>query len=322
MNRLICLTLALATLATSTAVAERPFVVVLGTAQDAGYPQAGCHKECCREAWDHPQRRRFATSLALVDPESNQRWLFECTPDFREQLRLLDQTTHPVPGADSAVSVPSSAAPPALTGILLTHAHVGHYAGLIHLGREVIGAKTVPVFAMRRMSEFLKSNGPWSQLVSLQNIELRPLVDGGTIALNDRLKVTAFTVPHRDEFSETAGFVIEGPGKKILFIPDIDKWERWSRKIVDLIRQVDIAYLDATFYSENELPGRDMSQIPHPFIVESLARFSTLRPNERQRVRFIHMNHTNPALREGSEARQIIEASGCKVARQSERVEI
>jgi pyrroloquinoline quinone biosynthesis protein B len=322
MTRLICLMFGILFLAHSDADAENPYVVVLGIAQDAGYPQAGCNKDCCREAWNQPQRRRFATSLALVDPATDQRWLFECTPDFREQLRLLDEITRSRSDRDSGDSAPLAAATPALTGILLSHAHVGHYAGLIHLGREVIGAKSVPVYTMRRMSEFLKSNGPWSQLVSLQNITLRPMVDGGAIELNDRLTVTPFTVPHRDEFSETVGFVIEGPVKRVLFIPDIDKWERWSRRIEEMIRRVDVAYLDATFYSADELPGRDMSQIPHPFIVESLERFTKLRKDERQRVRFIHMNHTNPALRESTEARRIIEQAGCRVGRQSERVEI
>jgi pyrroloquinoline quinone biosynthesis protein B len=298
-----------------------PYVVVLGIAQDAGYPQAGCNKECCRDAWEQPGLRRFATSLALVDPATNQRWLFECTPDFREQLRLLDTTTGRLTLRDSDRNS-GGTIPPALSGIFLTHAHIGHYAGLIHLGREVMGSDAVAVFAMRRMSEFLKSNGPWSQLVSLENIALRPLVDGGTIQLNERLGVTPFIVPHRDEFSETVGFVIEGPSKKILFIPDIDKWERWPRSIEGFIRQVDVAYLDATFYEPRELPGRDMSQIPHPFVVESIQRFQSLQEDERKRVRFIHMNHTNPAIRGGSKARQSIEKAGCRVAAQGEKIEI
>ena len=41
-------------------------------------------------------------------------------------------------------------------GIFLTHAHIGHYSGLIHLGKEALGAKGISVYAMPKMSFFLK----------------------------------------------------------------------------------------------------------------------------------------------------------------------
>ena len=45
---------------------ESPYVVVLGITQDGGYPQAGCKKECCRDAWKDPARRRHASSRMMV----------------------------------------------------------------------------------------------------------------------------------------------------------------------------------------------------------------------------------------------------------------
>ena len=224
--------------------AESPFIQVLGIAQDAGFPQAACKKDCCAAAWENPKLRRNATCLAIVDPQTQQRWLVECTPDFREQLHLLDQ--HSQQGEQL------------LDGILLTHAHIGHYAGLIHLGREVIGSNSINVFCMPRMAKFLKTNGPWSQLVELENIAINQLEDEAVIQLNDRISVQPLTVPHRDEFSETVAYLISGPQKKILFLPDIDKWSKWETSIEELIRSVDVAYLDASFFGEGELPGRDM----------------------------------------------------------------
>ena len=206
-----------------------------------------------------------------------------------------------------------------LDGILLTHAHTGHYSGLIHLGREAIGARNVPVWAMPRMQTFLTANGPWSQLVSLENIRLRPLTHNTPVALNSRIRVTPFTVPHRDEFSETVGFRITGPQRTVIYIPDIDKWGRWSQQIEDVIRSADRAYLDGTFFANGEIPGRDMSLIPHPFIAESLSRFTGLSVTERNRVRFIHLNHTNPALSPDSAEARIIRRAGCAVAVQGER---
>ena len=270
-------------------------MLVLGVAQDGGVPQAGSK---AHSGWDDLVHRRLATCLAVVDPATSERWLLEATPDFREQLHLLDVAA-PVSGK------------PGLAGIFLTHAHMGHYTGLMHLGYEAMGADAVPVYAMPRMGEFLRNNGPWSQIVDYRNIEIRPMADGSTIKMNDRLKLTAFLVPHRQEYSEVAGFIVRGPERAVLFIPDIDSWEEWDElgtSIESVIAEVDVAYLDGTFFDEGEIPGRDMSGIPHPKIAGSMERFSSLPDSERAKIRFIHLNHTNPALRvDGEVHREIVE---------------
>ena len=69
-----------------------------------------------------------------------------------------------------------------------------------------------------------------------------------------------FLVPHRDEFSETVGFEIKGENKTAVFIPDIDKWSKWNSDLKELIKRVDYAFLDATFYKNGEIPSRDMSE--------------------------------------------------------------
>lgn len=247
---------------------------------------------------------RQVASLAIVDPISDERWLIDATPDFPIQLRRLDELT-------------SSSS---LNGILLTHAHIGHYTGLMHLGRKVMGARAVPVFAMPRMKRFLQDHGPWSQLVELKNIEIVDLQASGNVKLNERLTITPIPVPHRDEFSETVGYLIRGPSRSVFYLPDIDKWERWETPVEAIIERVDVAYLDATFHDTGELQVRDMSLIPHPFIVESIERFSTLEPEIRQRIRFIHLNHSNPALDPDSAARQVILQAGMSVAEQGEIV--
>jgi pyrroloquinoline quinone biosynthesis protein B len=284
-----------------------PYVVVLGIAQDGGYPQAGCRRDCCARAWRDASLRRGVACLGIVDPATGERWLLDATPDFREQLRALDELA-------PTTSVPG------LAGILLTHAHVGHYTGLMHLGREVLGAYKVPVYAMPRMRAFLSHNGPWDQLVRLENIELRALSADEPVALNARLTATPFLVPHRDEYSETVAFRIQGPQRSVLYISDIDKWERWDRPIEKLIAEVDVAYLDGTFFAEDEIPGRSMAEVPHPFIQESMQRFAALAPAERAKIRFIHLNHTNPALQADSPARREIERAGFHVAEVGERV--
>lgn len=302
--------LAIPTAQESSAVdADAPFVLVLGIAQDGGFPQAGCRKPCCARAIQDPTQSRFVASLAIVDPPSGGRWLVDCTPDFKQQLLLLDQASPPQGGLGTS-------------GIFLTHAHVGHYAGLIHFGREVLGAQNVPTYAMPRMKRFLEQHGPWSQLVELKNIELRPLAADQPVKLTDAIEITPITVPHRDEFSETVAFRISGRNRKILFLPDIDKWDRWERLIEDELARVDVAFLDATFFDAEELPGRNMSEIPHPFAVESLSRFADLSVDERNKIHFIHFNHTNPLLDETSAAARRIEAAGMHLARQGARLEL
>jgi len=286
---------------------DRPTLVVLGTAQDAGAPQAGCRRPCCEARHGNPARQRYATSVALIDEDA--RWIFDATPDFPRQLALLD-AVHPTERS------------PGLAGIFLTHAHIGHYTGLMHLGREVMGARSVPVHAMPRMAAFLAENGPWRQLVDLDNIVIRRLQADKTVILNPGLEVTPVVVPHRDEFSETVGFLIRGPRATALYLPDIDKWSRWEKRIEDVLATVDHALVDATFFDGNELPGRDMAEIPHPFIVETMTRLETLPVAEKRKLIFIHMNHTNPALEPDSEASASIEAAGFRIARRGMRIDL
>ena len=289
---------------------DAPYVVVLGIGQDGGVPQTG---DADAPGWTDPARRRRVVSLALVDPASVERWLFEATPDFPEQLAHLDR-------------IAPSRTRPALAGVFLTHAHIGHYTGLMFLGHESLGAQGVPVHAMPRMAAFLRTNGPWSQLVGKGNIALREMADGEPVRLNARLSVTPLLVPHRQEFSEVVGFRIEGPRRSVLFIPDIDSWHEWDdaspgtdARIEREIARVDVAYLDATFFADGEIPGRDMSGFPHPFIAHSLERFAGLPEAERAKVRFIHLNHTNPALWPGPE-RDRVHAAGMRIADEGETV--
>jgi pyrroloquinoline quinone biosynthesis protein B len=310
MTRYVLLALLLGLMALPvSAAASDPYVVVLGVAQDGGVPQAGTKEH---SGWKDDAHARRVVSLGIVDPETSQRWLIDCTPDFPEQLHALDEIA-PAEGK------------PGLDGIFLTHAHIGHYTGLVHLGHEVMGASRVRVFAMPKMRAYLGENGPWDQLVRYENIELVELADRTAVQLNSRVSVTPFLVPHRQEYSEVVGFRIDGPSRSALFIPDIDSWEEWEgagTRIEDVILTVDVAYLDATFYSDGEIPGRDMSGFPHPFITHTMDKLSHLAMQQRAKVRFIHFNHTNPALWPGTDARRSIAKLGFAVASEMERFEL
>lgn len=277
-------------------------LIVLGTIQDGGSPHIGCDKECCKALFDHPDENRQVVSMGLFDAATNKKYLFEATPDMPRQTKVLKDFAF-----QNEKEMPD--------GIFLTHAHIGHYAGLMYLGKEARDAKMVPVFAMPRMRDFLQNNGPWSQLVTQENIDLVPIENNRPIVLSDKLTVMPLQVPHRDEYSETVGFKIKGPKKSALFIPDIDKWEKWERDIVEEIHQVDYAFLDATFFSGKELDNRDMSEIPHPFILESMGKFDGLSAEDKAKVIFIHFNHTNPVIDPASGESELVIAKGFRIAR-------
>lgn len=284
------------------------YLKVLGIAQDGGMPHINNAQEF-EAVRDGKRQQELVVSLGLIDTEAQKKYLFEATPDLPEQLYFLDKEL----SSNTIVD-----------GVFLTHAHMGHYTGLLHFGREAMGAKQIPVYAMPTMKTFLETNGPWSQLVDLQNIQLQAMQADSVVTLlpareagSRKLKITPFLVPHRDEFSETVGYRIEGPNKTALFIPDIDKWSKWEKSILEEVKKVDYAFIDATFFSEGEIP-RPMSEVPHPFIDETIALFKNESSAIKSKVIFIHFNHSNPALDEQNPKRLALEKEGYRFAKQGE----
>ena len=265
---------------------------VLGTVQDGGSPHLGCEKKCCSSLTLNEKKLRKITALEVYQNTSS--ILFEATPDIIAQWSAL---SHP------------------LKGIFITHAHMGHYSGLLQLGREALGANNLKVYAMPKMSAFIRENAPWSQLVELNNIKLLPLNNKKTVQVIDGIKITPVVVPHRDEFSETVGYTIQGPNKTVLFIPDIDKWDLWNEDLVELLNSVDLAFLDATFFDREEVNFRPFSEIPHPFVKETIKLLGPEAIEIKNKVYFIHMNHTNPLLNPKSKESLWVETQGFHIAR-------
>ena len=267
---------------------------VLGTIQDGGIPHMGCSKECCSNYFLSKKSRIGVSSLGVSNLKHNTNYIIDATPNINFQLIDL------IGNADPSKK---------LNGIFLTHAHMGHYAGLLNFGRESLNSKNIPLYLMPKFYNFILNNGPWNQLVELNNIKLNKIYNREKVILHNNLSFTPIQVPHRDEYSETVGYVIEGIHKKALYIPDIDKWAKWEVSIVEMIKSVDYAFLDGTFFDEKEINNRDISEIPHPFIVESLKLFKELDESEKSKVYFIHLNHTNPVLNsESSEYKKVISA--------------
>lgn len=284
-----------------TPVSHQPFLVVLGIAQDGGFPQAGCNNDCCKPAWENHELKKHVSCLGIVNPFQSKCWLIDATPDFPAQLHALNTT------ADETCKLN-------LDGIFLTHAHSGHYTGLIHLGKESMASDNISVYAMPEMAEFIQTNEPWKFYHEEDYFRLNNLKDGDSVRLAEHLTISPIHVPHRSEFTETVGYHIAGLKASVLYIPDIDSWQAWDSSILDWIRRVDHAFLDGTFFNEDELPDRDLTKITHPFIKDSMELFNGLDERNRQKIHFIHLNHSNPALNPLSDERKIIVDAGYRIA--------
>ncbi len=275
------------------------YISILGIAQDGGFPHIDNTKEFAAVK-NGKIEKELVVSLGLIDGKENKKFLFEATPDMPEQLAILDSK-----------HLQSDAI---IDGVFLTHAHMGHYTGLMHFGREAMGAENIPVYAMPKMKSFLENNGPWSQLVSLKNIQINSIHADSIIEITRNLKIIPFLVPHRDEYSETVGYKIIGKNKSALFIPDINKWSLWQKDIVQEVKQVDYALIDATFFKNGEIP-RPMSEVPHPFIEETESLFENEPKEIKSKIIFIHFNHSNPAMDENNSDRVALEKQGYRFAK-------
>lgn len=288
-------------------ISSNQYITVLGIAQDGGYPHIGCQKTCCQSIYKGLAKHKSVVSLGLIDKELKGKWIFEATPDLSTQLADLEQNHLK---KDNLID-----------GVFLTHAHIGHYTGLMYFGKEALGKKGTTVYAMPKMKNYLETSGPWSQLVELENIRIKELQQDSIVDLNSNVKVIPFLVPHRDEYSETVGYKIIGPKKTALFIPDIDKWQKWNRNIVEEVKHVDYAFVDATFFDANEVK-RPIAEIPHPFIIETVSLFENEALEIKNKVIFIHFNHTNPAIESNSEARKKIEKLGFRFASEGDHYQL
>jgi pyrroloquinoline quinone biosynthesis protein B len=300
---------------------------ILGTIQDGGLPQAACPCRNCEAARKNPTTRRCVASAAIIIPGSQNRstvYLLDCTPDIVHQLDLLRDVR-----PDAALT--GRRRP--VEGALLTHAHIGHYLGLAFFGFEAVNANKLNVYATARMSEFLRTNGPWSQLVKLENIVLHETTPPKEFCLPDwgnyGVRVKPILVPHRDEYSDTVAYIIreheptrsrEPPA--VLYLPDTEPWNTWREPLLTIIESELIFTLlvDGTFFDADDLPDRNVSKIGHPLMVDTMDLLGPLVQAGRLTVYFIHLNHSNPALDPQSKASRQIRARGFHVAREGQEI--
>jgi len=302
--------------------ADGPLAVVLGTAQDAGVPQVNCFEGVCRRVRAGELAPPRVASLGLVDPAAGRRFLVDATPDLVAQVGDLLGIGPGGPEPGTVVPLHEH-----LDGILLTHGHMGHYTGLVHLGREAAAARGLPVWCNADLAELLTANEPFRSLVRGGHVELRTVEPGRTVRLSPSLEVEPLAVVHRAELSSTTGYLVQGPSRSLLYAPDADTWDGWPVPFETWLDRSDVALLDGTFWSGVELGHRPQAEVPHPPIVATMERLSERAGNPPDagdpaapEVLFIHLNHTNPVWDADGPERRELESAGFGVARTGQRL--
>ncbi|WP_281194553.1 MBL fold metallo-hydrolase [Halorubrum sp. F4] len=261
-------------------------VEILGSAQDAGVPHLGCRCANCEAARESSDRTRYASAILLED---DGRFLFDATPDVRFQLAEIPD------------------------GVFLTHAHLGHLSGLLYLGRESADTDEVPVYATAGLGDVIEENDPLCSLVSNRNVDLRSVADGASVSL-ETTSITPIRVDHRESLpTGTLSYRIDGPDRSLLYMSDIDTLTTHAES---LIRNVDVALVDGTFWNRDEIDR--VADVPHPTVRSSM----DVLDDADTEVAFTHLNHTNPLLDPGSDARARLESAGFRVAERGDTFEL
>lgn len=268
-------------------------LVVLGSGQDGGAPQLG---------GPPVSTTRTASSVAVVG--EGLCLLFDASPDLRLQSHALRTGTY-APEHDRTGDGDTAL----FDAIFITHCHIGHYTGLVHFGREAANASQVPLFASPSVVEALTSNEPWSSLFRNGNLIAMPM--DGSIAFGG-LSVDRIPVPHRSEISDASAFSISVDGEPwALYLPDIDSWDSWPDAL-EVVERHRVSILDATFGAIDELHGRDVADVPHPLVDDTIERFSSL-AGDRLLV-LSHINHSNGLNDPASRITQRATGNGFAVA--------
>ncbi|MHA1762007.1 MAG: MBL fold metallo-hydrolase [Candidatus Heimdallarchaeota archaeon] len=267
-------------------------LLVLGSGQDAGVPQINCECDNCSAAQKDTKERRLGPSIAILDEEEEYCYIFDASPDLNRQIDIIK-------GFISSVKTQKNIP---ISGIFLTHAHFGHCSGLWSLGKECCDAREVMVFCSNKMNLFLKTNHPFKHLLERSNISLSILETEQDYPF-ENFSISTFNVPHRNEYADTIGYIIEYT-KKILYLPDLDIW---TDELISLVNSVDLALIDGSFYSHDELPR--LSEVPHPPIKKTMELFKETNTE----IYFTHFNHTNPVLQKNGKERENVLKKGFKL---------
>jgi pyrroloquinoline quinone biosynthesis protein B len=294
---------------------------ILGSAAGGGFPQWNCRCPTCEAGREGVRARpRTQSSLAIRGGEGP--WfLVNASPDARQQLEAITE-----PHIDGVRSPP-------IAGVLLTDAEIDHTAGLLLL-RE--SASPVRVYGRTGVERALRQGYPVLSMLERycglewQTLEPELALPLGGSSLTVESFDTGGDAPRYLDGSgvelEASGFVFRdrAGGGVVTYAPGL---ARLDDAVLARLAASDLALVDGTFWSDDELAGlgisarsaRDMGHLP---LSGPGGTLETLAALERPRKALVHINNTNPILLEDSPERAAVLRAGVEVAYDGLEVEL
>jgi pyrroloquinoline quinone biosynthesis protein B len=320
-------------------------VLILGSAAGGGLPQWNCHCENCKDARAGGAAVTPRTQSSIAVSSDGERWvLFNASPDLRIQI-----TTLPIPRREGGIRGS------AVSAVFLTDAELDHTAGLLLLreGRELL------LYSTAFVREALLENGFLSTLAAYLDVDWDEVVAGVESELKDRngnglgLRVEAFEVAggaplyyrrgHPSTVSSQTLGMISGDSARsasghtigvkihsaesnssVVYVPGAG---RADESVLSQLSPKDTLLWDGTFWTDDELvqlgiSERRAAEMGHLPISGAGGSLESFREVALGRKVYIHINNTNPILREGSPQRLEVEAAGWEVGYDGMEVEL
>ena len=292
---------------------------VLGSAAGGGAPQWNCGCQNCVAIRSHAPNIRARTQESVAVSADGERWLLlNASPEIRQQIESF-------PGLH-----PRTARHTPIAGIVLTNGDLDHCLGLLSL-RE---SQPLLLYATERMrAGFTSDNVLYRTLERFHGqVTWHTLTMGHELKLLDQrgeplgLTLEARPVPGKaalhlshwaPHVEDNIGLRIrDTQGKVLAYLPGV---AGASADVRALVEGAQALFFDGTFWSSDELGGvapgsrraEDMAHWPVGGAKGSLALLRTLDVPKRV---LIHLNNTNPLLREDSAEAAEVRAAGVEVA--------
>jgi pyrroloquinoline quinone biosynthesis protein B len=298
---------------------------VLGSAAGGGFPQVNCNCRNCSDVRRGAPGLHPRTQSSLAVTCDGRAWaLLNASPDLRQQIAAAPELA---PRADAGIrSSPIEA-------VALTNGDVDHVAGLLSL-REGLA---FTLYASERVLCALALNSVFDvlerRLVPRMPLPIGKPADLSAPGASLCLTIEAFPVPGKVPLyledaaagsgfgtreGDTVGLEIGDPaaGTSFFYIPGCAAVDA---ALAQRLRGARLVFFDGTLYSDDEMIVQGLStktgkRMGHISVAGRDGSMAAFRHLDVERRIFVHINNSNPVLREGSPERAEVEAAGWEVA--------
>lgn len=292
---------------------------ILGSAAGGGFPQWNCNCFNCNGLRNGSIAATARTQSSIAVSEDGIDWvLINASPDILAQIRAFPELQPARAVRDSGICA-----------VLLMDAQVDHVTGLLMLRER---ATPLPLYATPEVFGDLETGLPLLKVLTHYcGIARNPIAPDGSAISIAPLAATRFHAitldskappysPHRNDPhpGDNIGLRIvdTGSGKSVFYAPGLGAL---SPQVLAEMQRADVVLVDGTFWTEDEMialglskkPASEMGHLPQSGPGGMIEILDGLRAT---RKILIHINNSNPILREDSPERAILTAHGIEVA--------